>query len=309
MDVDVREDRGIVCNIQRFSIHDGPGIRTTVFLKGCPLRCPWCSNPESQQDTPEVFLRAAKCIKCGRCQEACPAGAIAVAEAGAAIDRDRCTACLACAAACPSRALEATGEEMSAAEILDVVLRDRGFYRQSGGGVTLSGGEPLRQWPLVANLLRQAKGHGVHTAVDTAGHVDWEALAAVLPYTDLFLYDLKHADPVRHQAAIGVTNDIILENLRRLLGQPGAEVWIRVALIPGFNASLEDVAAMTEIIQGLPCPPAKISLLSFHKYAAGKYEALGRQYAAGDIGMLTEAEVARLKAAVEATGIPVTIGA
>ncbi len=309
MDVEAHEDRGIVCNIQRFSIHDGPGIRTTVFLKGCPLRCPWCSNPESQRDAPEVFLRIAKCIKCGRCAETCPEHAIAVTESGAAIDRNRCTSCLACAAACPARAIEATGQSMSVAEILAVVLRDRGYHRQSGGGLTLSGGEPLRQWPLAVNLLRQAKQHALHTALDTAGHVDWDAMAAVLPYTDLVLYDLKHADPARHQAATGVANDAILENLRRLLRETGVELWIRMALIPGFNTSPDDVAAMSKIIHGLPRPPAKISLLSFHKFAAGKYEALGRPYPAGDADLLTDAEIAEIRATLETTGIPVTIGA
>lgn len=309
MDVEACAERGIVCNIQRFSIHDGPGIRTTVFLKGCPLRCPWCSNPESQRDAAEVFLRVAKCIKCGRCAEACPEHAIALTGTGATIDRDRCTSCLACAAACPSRAIEATGQSMSVAEILAVVLRDQGFHRQSGGGLTLSGGEPLRQWPLAANLLRQAKQHALHTAIDTAGHVEWDAIAAVLPYTDLFLYDVKHADTARHQAVTGVANDAILENLRRLLRETSVEVWLRLALVPGFNTSPEDVAAIVRIIRGLPRPPAKISLLAFHKFAAGKYEALGRTYPIGDADLLEDAEIADIKAIVEATGIPVTMGA
>ena len=308
MDQELCEDRGSVSNIQRFSIQDGPGIRTTVFLRGCPLYCAWCSNPEAQCGTPQVFLRVAKCIRCGRCQEACPEHAIMVTAAGAAIDRDRCTSCLACVTACPSNTLEASGRSLSVAEVLDVVLRDKGYYRHSGGGLTLSGGEPLAQWSFAAGIFREAKQHALHTALDTTGYADWAAVAAVLSYTDLVLYDLKHADPERHQAATGVTNHTILGNLRRILGETPAEVWIRVTAIPGFNTSKEEVAAMVEIVHNLPRPPAKISLLPFHKLAAGKYHALGKSYACEDQALLSEAEIGEIKNGLELTGIPVTIG-
>jgi pyruvate formate lyase activating enzyme len=309
MNEEACEDRGNVSNIQRFSIQDGPGIRTTVFLQGCPLRCPWCSNPESQLGTPAVLLRIATCIRCGRCQEACPEDAIVATAAGITIDRDRCTSCLACATACPSKALEASGRNLSVGEVLAVVVRDKGYYQHSGGGLTLSGGEPLMQWPFAAGIFREAKRHAFHTALDTTGYADWAALAAVLPYTDLILFDLKHADPVRHQAATGVTNHSILGNLQRILGETPVEVWIRVAAIPGFNTSEEDISAIVEIVQKLPRPPAKLSLLPFHKLAAGKYHAMGRSYASEDVALLSDAEIARLKIALELTGVPVTVGA
>ncbi len=308
MDHEACEDRGSVLNVQRFSIQDGPGIRTTVFLQGCPLHCPWCSNPESQRETPGVLLRIAKCVRCGRCQEACPEHAIVVTAAGSTIDRNRCTSCLACVPACPSRALEASGRSLSVAEVLAVVLRDEGYYRRSGGGLTLSGGEPLMQWPFAAAILRGAKEHALHTAIDTTGYADWAAMAAVLPYTDLILYDLKHADPARHQAVTGVTNHSILDNLQRMLGETPVEVWIRVAAIPGFNTSDAEVAALAEIVQNLPRPPAKVSLLPFHKFAAGKYHALARPYVCEELALLSEAEIARIKDALALTGVPVTVG-
>jgi pyruvate formate lyase activating enzyme len=198
---------------------------------------------------------------------------------------------------------------MSVAEILETVLRDEGYYRQSGGGLTLSGGEPLLQWPLAANIFRQAKGRGLHTALDTAGHVNWAAMAAVLPYTDLVLYDVKHADPARHQTATGVTNDVILNNLRRILQETNVEVWIRIPAVPAFNTSKEDVAAIAKIIQDLPRPPTKISLLPLHKLAAGKYSALGMPYPYHDASLPTETEIAEVRAALAVTGIPVTVGA
>jgi pyruvate formate lyase activating enzyme len=308
MDQEVCEDRGGVLNIQRFSLQDGPGIRTTVFLQGCPLHCPWCSNPEAQRGTSQVFLRVAKCIRCGRCQVACPEHAIVVTAAGATMDRHRCTSCLACATACPARALEVGGRNLTIDEVLAVVLRDEGYYRRSDGGLTLSGGEPLAQWSFATGIFRGAKGYGLHTALDTTGYADWSAIAAVLPYTDLILYDLKHADPVRHQAATGVSNQSILGNLRRILNETQVAVWIRVAAIPGFNTSEDEVAALAEIVQNLPRPPAKISLLPFHKLAAGKYHAIGRSYACEELAPLNDTEIAKIKDALALTGVPVTVG-
>jgi pyruvate formate lyase activating enzyme len=191
---------------------------------------------------------------------------------------------------------------------LAVVLRDEGFYRRSGGGLTLSGGEPLLQWPFAAGVLRAAKRHALHTTLDTTGYADWAAMAAVLPYTDLILYDLKHADPARHRDATGVSNHSILGNLQRILGETPVEVWIRVAAIPGFNTSEDEVAALAEIVQNLPRLPANISLLPFHKLAAGKYHALGRSYACEELAPLNDAEIAKIKDALALTGVPVTVG-
>ncbi len=302
-------DSGIVFNIQRFSVHDGPGIRTTVFLKGCPLHCPWCSNPESQSRTPELFLRDTKCIKCGKCQQTCPEHAITLTKSGSVIDRAKCSACLKCTVTCPSKALEPAGRCMTVAEIMDVILRDKGYYKRSNGGLTLSGGEPLAQSHFTGDIFKQAKAQSIHTALDTAGCADWGNFAQVLPYTDLILFDLKHVDFHKHQVATGVAFGPILSNLRKILAETKITVWIRIPLIPKFNASVDVVEQMGNVIRGLPRLPEKVSLLPFHKFAAGKYRALGKSYAYADMPLITEPEIELYKKTIKSTGLKVDIGA
>lgn len=263
-----------IADIIRFATHDGPGIRTTVFLKGCPLSCAWCHNPETISPTPEIGYIAKKCIGCGECVRVCPEGAHRI-EAGAHLfDRSRCVACGACAEVCPGEALTLYGREMTAEEILTTVLKDRTFYEQTGGGLTLSGGEPLLQADFCAELLAMAKREGLHTAVDTCGAVTWQAFEQVLPVTDIFLYDLKHTDPAQHKHYTGADNALILENLRRL-SEAGAAIEIRIPLIPGINdddafrdAAEELLSSLQGIrdVKRLPCNP----------YARSKYEAMGR---------------------------------
>ncbi|MEE9400999.1 MAG: glycyl-radical enzyme activating protein, partial [Dehalococcoidia bacterium] len=213
MQGDIAESRGVVFNIQRFSIHDGPGIRTTIFLKGCSLHCEWCSNPESIRLSPEIIARDIKCIRCGKCVDACSQQANTVIENTRIIHWEKCNYCMKCAEVCPSGAIESVGRHMTVVEVLDIVGRDASYYRRTGGGMTISGGEPLLQWQFALKLLQEAKKRGFHTTLDTSGYADWEVLDKLLNHTDLVLYDVKHMDSAIHREATGVPNERILDNL------------------------------------------------------------------------------------------------
>lgn len=270
--------QGTIFDIQRYSTHDGPGIRTTVFMKGCNLRCYWCHNPESLRPQPEVLFLAAKCIGCGRCAAACEHAAM---TAPGRIERDACAGCGACAKACPPKALVLSGRRATVEEILAEAEKDAAFYRRSGGGVTVSGGEALLQADFVAELLCALRRRGIHTAVDTAGDVPFSAFEAVLPHTDLFLFDIKAADPELHRQGCGRDNLRILANLRRLCGA-GAPVRLRVPVIPGFNDTPEAMTAIGEIIGSLP-GRRPLDLLRFHRMGEAKYGHLGQAYRAGEL--------------------------
>ena len=228
----------MVFNIQRYSIHDGPGIRTTAFLKGCPLACAWCHNPESLRPMPEVVFRAERCLKCGWCVKACPRAAISLDSSGWRRDASRCDGCGACATVCPSEAVEVIGRRMTVAEVLAEVEKDRIFYSESGGGITVSGGEPLAQPDFLAGLLSACRQKGLHTVVDTSGCAPWATFERILPDTCLFLYDLKHLDDDVHQRWTGVSNVQILDNLARL-AETGAAIEVRMPVVPGVNDSDE----------------------------------------------------------------------
>jgi pyruvate formate lyase activating enzyme len=308
MQDDIAEARGVVFNIQRFSIHDGPGIRTTVFLKGCPLRCGWCSNPESLSPSPEIITRDAKCIRCGKCVEACPEQAIAIVEDTRVIRWEECSYCIECAEACPSGAIEAAGRTMTVAEVLDTVERDAGFYRRTGGGMTVSGGEPLVQWRFALKLLQEAKRRGLHTALDTTGHADWEILDEILSFTDLVLYDVKHANTARHREATGVPNERILDNLRKTVAKAGPRVWIRHPVIPQFNDSEEALEELCELVLTLKPSAEKISLLPWHKFGELKYSAMGKDYPWREIPTISDERIEGFKKLVESHGIEVDVG-
>lgn len=282
-------EHGLVFNIMRFSVHDGPGIRTTVFLKGCPLRCWWCHNPESQAARPEVIYFRERCLHCGECVCKCPNRALKLDD-DVHVDEERCRHCGACAEICLSDARESAGRWMSTDEVLAAVERDRVFYEESGGGVTLSGGEPLQQPQFAERLLRACRERGIHTAVDTCGYAPAASFQRVAEHVDLFLFDLKVIDPERHREFTGVTNDLILNNLR-WLAEKGKNVILRVPVIPGYTDSGANMGAISALARTWRLP--RIDLLPYHRIAMDKYQRLRLEYRLGTIAPPT---AARMKA-------------
>lgn len=276
---------GTVFNIQRFSIQDGPGIRTTVFLKGCPLGCLWCSNPESQNSTPEVAHRDSLCTGCGDCLKACAPEAISLNSSEGAskvkIDREKCTNCGKCVDVCTIGALKAYGQIMSVDEVFDEVRRDIAFYQNSGGGVTAGGGEPLSQADFVAELFRRCRRIGIHTTLDTSGYARVSALEKVLAETDLVLFDLKLMNSRQHRRFTGRYNGVILRNARLVIAQ-GVPMIIRIPLIPGINCYEENLGEIARFVSGLD-NNLHIDLLPYHRLGESKYTMLDRAYKLNDV--------------------------
>ena len=265
---------GRIFDIQRFCIHDGPGIRTTVFLKGCPLRCKWCCNPESNSPDPQLSVMAENCIGCKACLPVCKGEALALDGARkVVIDRRRCTACGDCPPVCDPKALEMVGRNASVEEVMEVVLRDRDYYQASGGGMTLSGGEPLFQPAFSKALLEAAKAAGLHTVVETSGFADGAVLERFLPVVDLFLYDYKETDPALHQAFVGQSNAPILANLKRLHAS-GARILLRCPMIPEFNARKEHLDGIARTSAELP-RLVGVELLAYHRLGISKLQRFG----------------------------------
>jgi pyruvate formate lyase activating enzyme len=267
---------GIVFDIRKFSIHDGPGIRTTVFLKGCPLQCAWCHNPESQSAGPELIMHPNRCLRCGACAEACPEDAIRLEANGPVTDLARCEVCGLCTDACFSGARELAGREMTAVQVMASIERDRPFYDESGGGVTFSGGEPLLQPEFLSELLRSCRSSEIHTALDTCGYAPWGVLDRIRGDVDLFLYDVKAIDDDQHRQLTGVSNRVILENLRALSGH-GHAIILRVPLIPGINDGDDNIRRTGALATSLPAP-VSVEFLPYHRIGVEKYGRIARQY-------------------------------
>jgi pyruvate formate lyase activating enzyme len=294
---------GLIFNTQPLSIHDGPGIRTTVFLKGCPLRCEWCSNPDSWHPFPEIMTRDTKCLRCGCCAKACPARAITITEDARDIDRAKCGRCIECGSACLNGAIHVSGETVEVDELVREVAKDELFFKNSGGGLTLSGGEPLLQWEFVAQVFEACKKRGIHTALDTTGYAAWEQLDAVLNYSDLVLYDVKHMDPEIHLRRTGVSNALILENLSKTARR--VRTWIRIPIIPGFNDTDSDLRRIVDYVAALPVE--KVSILPYHGWGQAKFEALGSEYPLTEISPPLDERIEEICTIVKSAGFECTV--
>lgn len=300
------DSTGIIFDVKRFALHDGPGIRTTVFFKGCPLRCPWCQNPESWNEQPEHAVRLNLCIACGRCVDACEKGAVAWPGREAAESTGRCTFCGACVEACPTGAREIVGRSARVGELIAQIERDVVFYESSGGGVTFSGGEPFAQPRFLGRLLRACKRREIHTAVDTTCHVAWHVLAASAPDVDLYLVDLKHMDASLHERWTGVSNETILQNVRKLL-ELGREIIIRVPIIPGFNDDERNLAATARFVAGLG-GIVRVDVLRYNEGVCGKVARLVKGYAVPRYEPADAEQMATIARRFEQFGLSVRIG-
>ncbi len=285
-------ESGVVFNIQRFSLHDGPGIRTVVFLKGCPLRCRWCHNPEGLRAAPELVIHKSRCIGCSSCRKVCPNSAITPDPTGVAVASDRCRLCRKCAGACPTGAIEPVGRRMTAEAVVAEVLKDLVFFTESGGGVTVSGGEPLMQPDFLVSLLKKCRDAGLHTTVETSGYAGRDVLKRVAGVTDLFLYDLKLADRQKSRKFTGKSNKMILANLR-WLARTHPDVTVRIPVIPTVNDDEESVRRFGLFLRELGLK--NVHLLPYHNTGADKYAKVGLTYRFAAIVPPTPEQLARFK--------------
>jgi pyruvate formate lyase activating enzyme len=296
---------GLITLIQRFSVQDGPGIRSTIFLKGCSLTCWWCQNPETWFQYSELIAKDEKCNQCGNCVNACPVDAVRIDKSvGRYIDRTNCNNCLKCVSVCPTGALEKIGRYMTIEDVMTEVERDELFYNRSKGGVTISGGEPLIQWKFVRKLLKELKYRGLHTALDTSGHGKWSILEKLLEYSDLILYDIKHMNSAIHRQGTGVGNELILKNIRKI--PMDKKIWLRVPLIPGYNISHENITNIAYLAKEIRAE--KVSILPFHRLGESKYKGLGRYYSASILDGPDASQISYVKSIFMGHGIKVSIG-
>jgi len=275
--------QGLVFSIDRFVADDGPGIRTTVFLKGCPLSCIWCHSPQSQSAQPQLSFLENRCIRCGACVKICPKNAQIVSPMERRILWDHCDNCGECVEICPPMALEMTGKWLTVNQVMDVVERDSVYYMNSGGGVTFSGGEPTAQPDFLDLCLQRCHEKGINTAIDTCGLAKWSVFEKILPYVDLVLYDIKFADSQKHKLFTGVGNELILDNLKRI-SQKGKAIWIRIPLIPGYTDSQENLQQIAEFISVLD-GIEKVSLLPYNTASGAKYLSIGKEFGLEDTGV------------------------
>ena len=300
-------EQGLIFDIKRYCINDGPGIRATLFFKGCPLHCRWCHNPESLAPQPQKLFTAAKCLGCGECGKVCPVSACSLGAAGIVTDPARCTLCGQCAALCPTLAMQLSGRYYRVDELLAILDKERPLFDSSGGGVTCSGGEPLLQAPFLHELLVACGQRHIHRAVDTSGLAPWEVVETIAAHTDLFLYDLKLINSERHRQYTGVDNALILTNLQRLAGK-GATLQIRLPLIGGVNMDDENIEATASFVAGLAGEKKEVNLLPFHDVAQGKDQKLGQKRSLAGMYAPTPADLEGVIAIFAAHGLTTTLG-
>ncbi|MHB8072184.1 glycyl-radical enzyme activating protein [Desulfosporosinus fructosivorans] len=298
--------KGKIFNIMKYSIHDGPGIRTTVFFKGCPLNCQWCHNPEGQGFGQELMYRPDRCVGCGQCLEVCPSGATISIEGKLGYLRDRCIACGACCAACHAGVRKLVAKTMSVSEVMAEIEQDVIFYDESGGGVTFSGGEALMQPEFLLEILKSCRKREIHTAVETCGFVSLESLQTISKYVDLFLYDIKLMDSRKHQEVTGVPNELILSNLR-WLAEHHPKVIVRVAIIPEVNDDEEALRQIGEFVASLKWV-TEIHCLPYHKAGVDKYQRLGLEYRLSELESPDNEQVVEIASMLEQFGITVKMG-
>lgn len=307
---------GLIFDIKKFAVHDGPGIRTTVFFKGCPLNCWWCHNPESINPKPELVLFENKCIGCGECFKVCPNKAHELLEDGTreayrskstrVYHRDRCALCGECVEVCYAEALVMEGEEVTVEEVMIELRKDIPFYENSGGGITLSGGEPMFQHEFALAILKQCKTEGMHTAIDTSGQASWQIYEEILPYVDLVLYDIKHIDSQKHKIYTGVPNKLILENLRRL-SEYDIPIEIRMPIIPGINDAEEYITRAAQFLTEIK-NITRVELLPYHKLGGSKYTRLEKEYKLPDLEPPEEEEMVEAAEWIRSFGLKVHVG-
>jgi pyruvate formate lyase activating enzyme len=296
----------LVLNIQKMTIHNGPGMRTLILFKGCPLHCLWCSTPESQKTEPEIAVYPGKCIHCDQCSSVCSLRAINLNGNTLRIDRSRCNNCGKCAQVCYAEALRLMGQPMTVAELLEEVRKESFMYRISGGGVTISGGEPLLDFKFNQELLPALKDEGINIGIDTCGYAPWRHIEPVLPYVDFFLWDIKIMDPVAHQKLTGVSNRLILNNARRV-SEKNIAIYIRVPMVPGYNDSEENLRAICIFARGLSSV-VQLDLLPLHHLGKSRYESVNRPYPLADTSLVPDSVLLNMKNIVESYGLNCTIG-